>query len=56
MKFKAHVTLVDAPAVQQAATENVKAKQLILQALQILAKKDPSIVPEAEAFLKGANL
>jgi len=49
MKFTAHVTLVDAPAVQKQQTETARAKQLLLEAFQILSKNDSSVMAEAQA-------
>lgn len=56
MKFEATVTLVDTPANQAKQQDTDKAKQLILEAFQILAKHDSSIMNEAEEFLKGVEV
>ena len=56
MKFEATVTLVDTPANQAKQQDTDKAKQLILEAFQILAKHDSSIMNEAEEILKGVEV
>lgn len=52
MKFTANVTMIDAPEVEQHKRDTEHAKALIMQAIEILSKSEPSVVQEAEAFLK----
>lgn len=52
MKFTANVTMMDAPEVTQHKRDTERAKELIMQAIDILSKSEPSVVKEAEAFLK----
>ena len=52
MKFTANVTMIDSPEVAQHKRDTERAKALIMQAIEILSKSEPSVVQEAEAFLK----
>mgnify|MGYP000411458349 FL=1 len=52
MKFTANVTMIDNPEVAQHKRDTERAKALIMQAIEILSKSEPSVVQEAEAFLK----
>ena len=52
MKFTANVTMIDSPEVAQHKRDTEHAKALIMQAIEILSKSEPSVVQEAEAFLK----
>ena len=56
MKFTAHVKIVDAPEVEQHKRDTQHAKELIMQAIDILSKSEPSVVQDAEAFLKEVGV
>ena len=61
MKFTANVTVIDAPEVEQRKRDTEYAKALIMRAIEILSKSEPSnselsVVQEAESFLKEVGV
>lgn len=55
MEFRARVQVAPTVAEQERESETARAKSLLLEAFNILAKNDSDIMAEAEKFLEGVK-